>query len=313
MSVLAAPPTTQPFAVEFGRPATVGVIQEGAPGLQLKIPLLAGERREKIFPWPGARREEAGLPVLQSGDTLIGWAAVPVKNDRTLQAQTQTLYRRVLAATTGRHLYRVWNYVPRINALIDGFENYRAFCQGRSLAFEEALGGSFSRVLSSASAVGVEDDFLSLIFVAGSASPRHMENPEQVPAYRYPAEHGPRSPSFSRATVVRTGERTFTFLSGTSAIKGHVTVAPGTLLQQIDCTLDNLRLISREAGAGDHLGAAYCRERHFKIYLRHAADLAVTRTRLERELLRPGDVVTYLRADICRAALQIEIEATLVS
>src|SRR6185295_16228459 len=153
----------------------------------------------------------------------------------------------------GHHLYRIWNYVPGINTLTDGFENYRAFCQGRSLAFEAEAGAGFPRVLPAASGVGTHDGCLSVVFVAGSAVPRHVENPEQVPAYRYPAEHGPRAPSFSRATVVQIGDRRFTFISGTSAIKGHATVAPDALLDQLDCTLDNLRLVSKEAGSGENL------------------------------------------------------------
>jgi chorismate lyase/3-hydroxybenzoate synthase len=73
-----------------------------------------------------------------------------------------------------------------------------------------------------------------------------------------------------------------------------------------------LRLVSREAGLGHDLGATRARERHFKIYLRHAADFAAARARLEQDVLRPTDLVTYLRSDICRAALSVEIEATLV-
>ena len=88
------------------------------------------------------------------------------------------------------------------------------------------------------------------------------------------------------------------------------TVAPGLLAEQIDCTLDNLRLISRAAGLGDDLGAATASERHFKVYLRHAADLEATRARLEKSLLRAGDSVTWLEADLCRATLNVEVEAT---
>ena len=42
----------------------------------------------------------------------------------------------------------------------------------------------------------------SVVFAATEATPRHFENPLQVPAYEYPGEYGPRSPSFARATVV---------------------------------------------------------------------------------------------------------------
>ena len=311
MSVAAAS-SALPFAIEFGRPLTAEIPPERGVGLQLNLPVLGGQTREVIFSTPGTPAEKPGLRLWASGDLLIGWAAETVKNERNLKAQTQALYERVLAAAQGRHLYRIWNYVPHINAETDGLENYRAFCQGRSLAFEKSLGESFPRLLSAASAVGAHDDFLTLIFVAGSTAPRHVENPEQIPAYRYPAEHGPRAPSFSRATVAHAGGRVFTFISGTSAIKGHATVAPDALPEQLDCTLDNLRLISREAGTGESLGAGSVRERHFKIYLRRPADFPSVRARLERDLLRPGDSVTYLRSDICRAALHIEIEATLI-
>lgn len=312
MPATAAASGALPFAVEFGGQATGELPPARGLGLMLALPVLGGETREAIFPQPGIPAEKKGIHLIPAGELLIGWAIERVANARQLSQQAQQLYLRMLAATSGQHLYRVWNYVPHINALTAGFENYRAFCQGRSLAFEASLGKAFPQVLPAASAVGTDDNFLSLIFVSGRASPRHVENPEQIPAYRYPAEHGPRSPSFSRATVLKTGHRVFTFISGTSAIKGHATVAPGSLAAQLDCTIDNLRLISREAGAGDDLGLSQSQERHFKIYLRHAADFSVARDRLERDVLRPTDRVTYLRSDICRAALSVEIEATLI-
>ena len=219
----------------------------------------------------------------------------------------------MLAACEGRHLFRIWNYVPRINALTDGFENYRAFCMGRSLAFETKFGPTFQSVLPAASAVGSHGEHLDVIFVAGETAPQHFENPVQVPAYLYPVQHGPRPPSFARATVGRDGPRTYTFISGTAAIRGHETVAPGSLEEQLDCTLDNLRLISQTAGLGEQLGLGQSKQRFFKIYLRHAADFARARKRLEGVLLQPTDTVIYLETDICREALNIEIEVTVVA
>ncbi|MEO7413998.1 MAG: hypothetical protein ABIZ81_11645 [Opitutaceae bacterium] len=313
MSATVAVPRAFSFAVEFGAPSTGLVTQGRSLGLALSLPLLGGQRREAIFTELGFVTEQNGVHLLDYGEFRVGWVTEPVKDELQLSTQTQALYHRMLAARQGRHLYRVWNYVPHINAMAGGFENYRAFCQGRSLGFEEVLGTAFPSVLPAASAVGTADSFLSLIFVCGVAVPRHVENPEQVPAYRYPAEHGPRSPSFSRATVVEISNRLFTFVSGTSAIKGHVTVAPDALLDQLDCTVDNLRIVSKEAGAGDDLGAGKSKERHFKVYLRHAADFAAVRERLERSVLLPSDVVTYLQSDICRSALRIEIEATFIA
>lgn len=312
MPAAVAAPGASPFAIEFGQPATTGKPRSRGLGLDLNIPLLGGTAREAIFGGSGEFRSDAGMNLLTAGDLLIGWTTEKIENERELSRLTQRLYRQVLVSAGDRHLYRIWNYVPRINALTDGTENYHAFCQGRSLAFEETLGRAFPQVLSAASAVGTGDGHLSLIFVAGATRPRHVENPEQMPAYRYPAEHGPRSPSFSRATVASVAGRRFTFISGTSAIKGHTTVAPGSLPEQLDCTLDNLRLISRESGAGDLLQTQDVQERHFKIYLRHARDFPATQKYLDRQLLRPTDLVTYLQADVCRAALSVEIEATLI-
>ena len=82
------------------------------------------------------------------------------------------------------------------------------------MRFEARLGGRFEQKLPAASSVGSHGDRLDVIFVAGEAAPRHLENPEQVPAYHYPAEHGPRAPSFARATVASDGARKVTFISG---------------------------------------------------------------------------------------------------
>jgi enamine deaminase RidA (YjgF/YER057c/UK114 family) len=103
-----------------------------------------------------------------------------------------------------------------------------------------------------------------------------------------------------------------TFISGTAAIKGHASVAPDRLQDQITCTLDNLRLISRAAGLGDRLGAGSGATRHFKVYLRHPSDLAAAQAALAGSLLGPEDRVVWLQADLCRLELAIEIEATVI-
>jgi hypothetical protein len=306
----AAPPAAMPLTIEFGAASAGAAHEPACPGLRLPIPLLAGEATEKIFDDVQPSGEKDGFKLFRRGGLLLGVALEPARPD--LVAQTQRLYQHLIALSRGRHLYRIWNYVPRINAHVAGLENYHAFCRGRSLAFEEALGPAFKQALPAASAVGGDDHHLAAIFAAGSAVPRHIENPEQTPAYEYPREHGPRPPSFARATVVEEAGRRYAFISGTSAVKGHATVAPGAWDEQLACTLDNLRLISRAIGLGDAFGAEKSFARHFKIYLRRAGDLAAVRAALEDSLLQPGDRVTYLRADICRAALNLEIEAALV-
>lgn len=288
-----------PLSAEFGPPTI------------LNAPWLAGQTVDELFARAKAAGTSNGFAVYESGGLLFGYGNVPFEAGRLSEA-ARVLYRRMFQATRGLHVYRIWNYVPRINQIEVDLENYRAFCQGRSLAFEESFGTEFARELSAASAVGGRGNALQLVFAAGLTRGRHFENPAQVPAYRYPAEHGPRSPSFARATVATGDARRYIFVSGTAAIKGHLTVAPGDIIGQFDCTLDNLRIISREVGVGDRLGIDEGWERHFKVYLRHPYDLAYARMRLEPDWIRPGDKATYLHAEICRSALNIEIEATLV-
>lgn len=261
------------------------------------------------IPWLGGERQESVPPV--RGDLLAGAEWFPLEDGRQLEEATREVYARVLGRTAGQSLCRIWNYVPEINTQTAGLENYRAFCRGRARAFEAAWGRGFAGRLAAASAVGGPPGGLAVIYAAAVGECVAVENPEQVPAYHYPPEHGPRPPSFSRATRARGAINDWVFISGTASIKGHRTVAPGELAPQIACTVDNLRLIAEACDLSSDLGRGQGWRRHFKIYLRRAADFAIARTALEQRLLQPGDEVIWLQADICRAELEIEIEAAL--
>jgi hypothetical protein len=271
----------------------------------MAVPLLAGDPREPILPSAERERSAGGLSLWRSGEEIAGSIRTAPGSD--IEGATADLYSRVFGALGGRRLYRMWNLVPRINAGgPGGLENYRSFCRGRSLAFEAAYGAGFARSLPASTAVGTAADQLAVVFLAGARPPRHYENPAQIPAYEYPPEHGPRPPSFARATVVERPGRTDAFISGTSAVVGHATVAPNDTAAQLDCTIENLRGISRACGLGEGPGAAG--KRHFKVYLRKASDLPGVARELERRMLAEGDRVSYLEADICRAELNVEIE-----
>ncbi|MGH7996845.1 MAG: hypothetical protein ACREFX_10875 [Opitutaceae bacterium] len=300
----------RPFEVEFGKAAACLYRSGLRAGLRVPVPVLGAETRERFWPEAAPAGVEAGFDLYTSGDLLIGCAAWPAGEDPTEAARR--LYLRLLDAAAGGHLYRVWNYVPGINGSTGDLENYRAFCVGRGAAFEERWGPAFAAALPAASAVGCAGGALAAVFVAGREPPLLFENPEQVPAYEYPPDYGPRAPSFARASVAIANGRRMIFISGTAAIKGHATVAPESLEAQIACTLDNLHAVGREAGAGADLGISAGFARSFKIYVRHPDEFGKARSRIREALLRPGDSALWLRADLCRRALRIEIEATLV-
>jgi hypothetical protein len=295
--------------VRFGR-RTAGVDAiDGQPALHVALPVLAGPADDWLLDEAAEPVRDGAYTLFRGRARLAGFAAAEAGAD--LEEAALDLYRRLFAAAAGMHLYRIWNYVPAINARVRGLENYRRFCRGRSFAFEEHFGRGFRRRLPAASAVGAAGGPLALGFLAGRAKPRYFENPNQVPAFEYPREHGPSPPSFSRATVVSTRKLRQIFLSGTASIRGHRTVAPHDLDGQLACTLENLNLIARAAGGDRGLGPAAGRRRTFRVHLRRGADHPRVAEWLGRELLGPGDTVSYCRADLCRADLLVEIEAEL--
>lgn len=293
--------------VGFGAAATR--VSPHDPRLEIALPVLAGADTEILLESVDAILRREDWMLFQGPTGLAGFAVAP--QGLELEAATSELYRQLLALSAGRRLFRIWNYVPRINAVEAGLENYRRFCRGRSLAFEAHFGRTFQPQLPAASAVGVSDGPLAIAFAAGHAAARHFENPRQVPAFEYPLDYGPRSPSFSRATLVEAEGARQLFISGTAAIRGHATVAAEDLNAQLACTVENLEIIAQTAGVGPRCGAADGWQRSFKVYLRNRAEFAAARHFLDRHLLQPGDRAIYLLADLCRSDLRVEIEAVL--
>lgn len=279
---------------------------------RIGVRVLGGNKPDDVIRGAVRCGQAGQFELFSVGAWLIGSARARTDAPGSWERETRRLYDELLQAAEGRHLSRIWNYVPAINEIgPDRLENYRAFCRGRSLAFENAFGADFKRYLPAASAVGSEDAMLTVVFAASTVAPRHVENPRQLPAYDYPPDYGPRAPSFARASVVAEADQTTVFISGTSAIAGHATVAPFETTRQLGCTLQNLREIGVACGVGADLGLGRARERHFKVYLRNPGDQVAVAAVLESRLLRTGDEVSYLRADICRRELNVEIEVTL--
>lgn len=265
------------------------------------MPWLAGPRQEVIATGTGPR-ENDGLFLTNLPDGGLAGAAV-APADLDPHAAARYLYSRMLSSLSGNHLYRIWNYIPGINAEGDGLENYRAFNAGRQAAFITAHGPDFVPRLPAASALGTDGGRMALCFLAGPGRTRHMENPEQVPAFEYPAEYGPTPPSFARGTTVGDGENRSYYLSGTASIKGHATLGED-FAQQAGLTFDNVRLMFARMGLPAGTPGAW------KIFLRHRTDLPAAQAALAAAFPEALPDAMFLEADICRAALLLEVEAT---
>lgn len=295
----------------FGQRQTRQSIENNAINLDIKIPILD----QKSINLPCIRLgkinktySQGSFQLIETNQQLIG--ACVKSTPFPLNDSISDIYRELLQITAGWNLCRIWNYVPYINDEGRGVENYKSFCQGRSLAFEEFYGKDFEVKLPAGTGVGIEDDVYIIYFIATKNPVLHVENPEQVPAFHYPREYGPRSPSFARGTLATIEDKQVGYISGTASIKGHQTVHQGDIVQQFYTTLDNIKLVCQQMGYGNELPAPQGYDCEFTVYLRHRSDLPIVREMVDQNLPSSSHVI-YLDSNICRADLDLEIEATI--
>lgn len=230
-----------------------------------------------------------------------------------LQQAVESAYRQVFALLNQSgfpELLRVWNYFSNINAESYGQERYRQFNRGRYEAFLRGKRPTTGQV-PAACALGTRSGPLCLAFLAGRQPLIPLENPRQLSAYHYPKDYGLRSPTFSRAGLVRLPEQEILLISGTASIVGHRTLHHGDALAQARESLANIAALLDEAnrlgGHSDYRPKALT----YKVYIRHADDFAAVSQAMNEFLGQDSSAqVVVVQADICRADLLVEVEAS---
>lgn len=280
---------------------------------RLRIPLaaLAGANAEA---W------SAGRPVLESGSEQgLNWAhdgqhlfahlTVPAADVVAASEDVYWRLERLVVHHEFPHWLRTWNFLDRINEGEGDAERYRQFCVGRGRALAQR--SDFERQLPAATAIGGSEPGLTVAVLAGKQPGVPLENPRQVSAYRYPRQYGPRSPSFTRALLLRgeAGAGARLLVSGTASVVGHATVHAGDVLAQLEEAAANVEALLRHA-AVSHFpdsGEPMWGPESFKLYLRHAEDAAQVAPLFERLVAR-GAPWVLLHGDVCRADLLVELE-----
>jgi enamine deaminase RidA (YjgF/YER057c/UK114 family) len=135
-----------------------------------------------------------------------------------------------------------------------------------------------------------------------------IENPRQISAYSYPKQYGPRSPTFSRATLAFQDEAQTLFISGTASILGHETAHPASVGLQTRETLVNIRAVIEQAVLKGFAPVDIASGLALKVYVRHAEDFAEVVGIIQEEFGTLSELIV-LQADICRVDLLVEIEA----
>jgi chorismate lyase / 3-hydroxybenzoate synthase len=302
--------------VRFGSAIDFGA-GDAAPTLHLPLDMLDYDR-PCLDLWFGAGpanvRRFGAVEVASDGNLLFGCAQVDERTAGGLRAAARQAYAAIFAALDDgacAHPLRFWNYVPHINQPFDGLERYRHFNIGRQEAFLAARRAAFAGA-PAACALGTQASGFTVYFVAAQEPPVPIENPRQVSAYHYPAEYGPRSPTFSRASLAAGGEPRL-FISGTASIVGHRSEHPGDPTAQTRETFVNLRAVLEAANAKLPSRTFALEHLLYTVYVRHAADFESVRQQFVAEVGAQTYAVRnaiFLRADICRAELLVEIEAT---
>jgi enamine deaminase RidA (YjgF/YER057c/UK114 family) len=250
-------------------------------------------------------------------DVLFGVIALPETTFEAraggtpLQQATESAYRQIfglLDTLRYPYLFRFWNYIADINTHSFGLERYHQFNLGRQDAFL-AHGRDVVGNVPAASALGLARGPLTIAFLAGRVAPLNIENPRQISAYQYPQQYGPRSPTFSRASLVRLGHDEVLFVSGTASIVGHATLHPANVVAQTRETMANIKAVLAEANRLASQPRFDLASLYYKVYVRHAVDLARIRAELAHCV---GDTLkaVYLQADVCRQDLLLEIDGT---
>ncbi len=118
---------------------------------------------------------------------------------------------------------RLWNYLPDPgHPMGPGLDRYMVFNAGRFDGYRQWSDGAVAGPsLATASGVGIVGRDLTIHCLASPDGGVAIENPRQIPAWRYSSRYGPVPPCFSRATVAEIGGRRRLLIGGTASIVGE--------------------------------------------------------------------------------------------
>src|SRR4249919_921260 len=261
--------------------------------------------------------------ISESADTCgAAWAhgehyamvALRVDEGGDVEQAAQLAYQRLITCvrpSAHPYLLRIWNYFGAINSGDGDGERYRRFCVGRAAGVD----GRFNDPPPAATAIGTREagGRLQVIALCARAPAIALENPRQTPAWRYPREFGPVSPGFSRGALLDADtDRPRLLASGTASIVGHVSQHVGNVAAQLRESLANLDslLAEGEKKCGRAFPLVNCET--LRVYLRHSDDLVLAQAVI-RDSGIPAEQVLYLRGDVCRRELDVEIEGVFVA
>ncbi|MCJ7816072.1 MAG: pteridine-dependent deoxygenase, partial [Xanthomonadales bacterium] len=247
----------------------------------------------------------------QGEQLTMGHISLDLRQTGTMRESSRIAYdilQTYLQQSPHQWPLKIWNYIPGINQGSGDEELYRQFCLGRADAV--LIDPGDRPPLPAATAIGSppEEPALQVYFLAAALPGLDVENPRQVSAWRYPRQYGPRSPLFSRGTILRLNGSQQFFISGTASVVGHQTHHENQVANQLSESLRNVQSLLEEGYrlTGDS-HAKLDDQGLLKVYIRNRDDLDLIRQTLDAEA--PAAIPRiYLEGDICRENLLTEID-----
>jgi chorismate lyase/3-hydroxybenzoate synthase len=229
-----------------------------------------------------------------------------------LRRKVREGYQRIFRELQGFHPMRFWNFIPDISRK-EGpdLDRYMTFNAARHDAFLELYGSAeaLGRNLRTATAIGHDDQDLFLHCLAGETPCQAIENPRQIPAWRYSTAYGPKPPSFSRASIARfgRGQEPQLLIGGTASIRGEASRHLEDLSKQVSETMRNLSELIENA-AKDGM-APLARMRSLRVY--RSSSIAEGRMEASLRPFLPDHLqIEHHLAALCRPELLVEVEGT---
>jgi enamine deaminase RidA (YjgF/YER057c/UK114 family) len=265
------------------------------------FPDLIGESRTAL----DTRLRPAGMTNKVAACTLtnklLGISANKHQQARLMFERAERILRENGASY--KDVVRTWLYISDILAWYAGFNKVRNEKYGEF----GIMPGPGDRDLLLPASTGIEGKSptgascaMDLIAVLNSKNcTRKLSNPLQLDAFRYGS-------AFARASLVSNGSTALIEVSGTAAIDEHgVSLYPGDIRAQIDCTFDKVAALLKQEDAGlkDICAATvFVKQPEFaEIFYEMAAARGL------------GDFpCVCVVADICREELLFEIDAEAV-
>ena len=226
-------------------------------------------------------------------------------------------------------VFRQWNYVERIfdfdQAENRQRQNYQLFNEIRNEYYSKYLTRSG---FPAATGIGTNLNGVTIECMAVTSDSEvtsvAISNPKQLNSYKYdqdvlkgdPQTSGKQNqpPQFERARLMTNGNGSRLFISGTASIVGQETIGLNDVEKQTYVTIENIGQLVSEPNLRAHypeLAVSPDKYAYVRVYVKNEDDIPTVKVICGNHF---GEVpMTFVKADICRADLLVEIEAEMIS